>query len=199
MEDCSIGWQQYTYAASTCTLPASACSSPHLVCRSGIWVQVCWGGTVLHLVASSTMASASTRPKPYRWLTVSRDTGLNSCNYAETIYIELSLHFAIEMACSALNKKYFGNILLQYQGIKQSQCTMLVLEVEWSVPLCPAALVFQSSALKWTGLDVFTRRCCTSLHVSKRLQKTNTPLISFGPTDYTWPLSLLSLFGSLFL
>ncbi len=53
---------------------APACSSPHLECCSGIWLQVCWGGTVLHFIASNTMASASTRPKPYRWLTVREDT-----------------------------------------------------------------------------------------------------------------------------
>lgn len=53
---------------------------------------------------------------------------------------------------------------------------MLILEVESRLPLCPAALVFQSSAFRWTGLDVFTRRCCTSLHVSNRLQNRTADL-----------------------
>ncbi len=36
-------------------------------------------------------------------------------------------------------------------------------------PLCPAALVFQSLAFRWACLDVFTRRCWTSLQVIRGL------------------------------
>jgi len=46
--------------------------SPHRVLRSEVLMQVCWGGTFLHFLASTTMASASTKPKPYRWLTSSK-------------------------------------------------------------------------------------------------------------------------------
>lgn len=64
-----------------------------------------------------------------------------------------------------------------------------ILESDGAVPLCPAALVFQSLAFRWTGLEVFTRRCCTSLHVSSRLQKTRTHLIEPEPLTLTYSIS----------
>lgn len=42
----------------------------HLICRSELSTQMCWAGTCFHRSASFTIASASIRPKPYRWLTV---------------------------------------------------------------------------------------------------------------------------------
>lgn len=41
----------------------------HLGTLSRLPTQTCWGGTVFHFLASTTIASASTSPKPYRWLT----------------------------------------------------------------------------------------------------------------------------------
>lgn len=49
-------------------------NSFYLVLRSDILVHVCWGGTLCHFLASTTMASASTNPNPYRWLTTPRQS-----------------------------------------------------------------------------------------------------------------------------
>lgn len=43
-------------------------------------------------------------------------------------------------------------------------------------PLCPAALVFQSLAFRWACLDVFTRRCWTSLQVIRGLTDETTKI-----------------------
>jgi len=51
--------------------------SPHRVRRSEVLLQVCWGGTFLHFLASTTIASASTKPKPYRWLTTTTHTDMH--------------------------------------------------------------------------------------------------------------------------
>lgn len=51
----------------------------HLGTLSRLPTQTCWGGTVFHFLASTTIASASTRPKPYRWLTGKREDSETPC------------------------------------------------------------------------------------------------------------------------
>lgn len=62
--------------------PRGTCTSPsyrhkprntHLGTLSRLPTQTCWGGTIFHFLASTTIASASTSPKPYRWLTGKRE------------------------------------------------------------------------------------------------------------------------------
>lgn len=62
--------------------PNGTCTSPshrhrphntHLGTLSRLPTQTCWGGTIFHFLASTTIASASTSPKPYRWLTGKRE------------------------------------------------------------------------------------------------------------------------------
>lgn len=113
------------------------------------------------------MASASTRPKPYRWLT-------EKWTYIKSNQVS---HEAMS------NLKRVIVLVILSKASVFLNTSILVLEEECNVPLCPTALVFQSSAFRWAGLDVFTRRCCTSLHVSKRLQRTKTLLVSLGQTE----------------
>lgn len=61
--------------------------SPHRVRRSELLVHVCWAGTFLHLLASTTMASASIKPKPYRWLTSKQTHNFISYYFLKNILI----------------------------------------------------------------------------------------------------------------
>lgn len=53
--------------------------------------------------------------------------------------------------------------------------------------MSPAALVFQSSAFRWAGLDVFTSRCCTSLQLSRKLQEAEKQLVPDAPDRFPVP------------
>lgn len=65
------------------TVPAT-----HLGTLSRLPTQTCWGGTVFHFLASTTIASASTSPKPYRWLTGKREGSETHRSACQTLLLE---------------------------------------------------------------------------------------------------------------
>lgn len=169
----------------------------HLGTLSRLPTQTCWGGTVFHFLASTTIASASTSPKPYRWLTGKREGSETPRSACQTLLSSSSIlrpagaggapthgaHRPAQLTPQKYPRKTpgaaCGGTLLAKRDIECS-------------PLCPAPLVFQSAARRCTGREVLTSRCWTSLQVSRGLQGDRVTARQQGPQNRVKKGSFLS-------
>lgn len=132
--------------------PNGTCTSPshrhrphntHLGTLSRLPTQTCWGGTIFHFLASTTIASASTSPKPYRWLTGKRED-------SETLSLPAGIRSSSSVlgGASSNHQGRCGVEVLGYEVFQHMQLITLVTKLHPKSTLAPGKPIARSSPRK---------------------------------------------------